>query len=326
VGQWVYDRGEPKLTFGSEQRGNVAFKRSRALGTEVELTQEARVLGSATMKLDLEPLGPATLTVQWSPLTPVLTFDLWTDKRQTYDPESVFVAFPFAVPEGRLRYELGDAVAEVNADQLPNGCRDWYSVQHFVDISNAEFGVTWCTRDAFLVEFCDIQTGNWLRELPVTNQTILANAMNNLWFTNYQAGQGGELHFRFAMAPHEGPYSREAATRFGFETANPLQTVVVPAGQKGALPAERSSFAEVEAGHAAILTVKQAETGPGLIIRLYETAGETHNCRLKLCRNIRRASTCTLAEEPLAPLESLGSRVTVPLVANGLATVRVELE
>ena len=82
----------------------------------------------------------------------------------------------------------------------------------------------------------------------------------------------------------------------------------------------------MEAGHAAILTVKRAETGPGLIIRLYETGGESHNCRLKLCRDIRRASTCTLAEEPLAPLESLGSRVTVPLVANGLATVRVEVE
>jgi len=276
------------------------------------------------MDVDLPDLGPAKLTVSWSPLLPTLAFELWTDKLDTREPESVFVAFPFSVPDGRMRYEVGGALAEVNEDQLPNGCRDWYSVHHVVDVGNRDLGITWATRDAFLVELCGIQTGKWLRELPVDNQTVFANVANNLWFTNYKASQGGEHRFRFAAQPHAGGLHRAKSLRFGHEQSNPLQVLELPARQVGPLPLSRASLLQVSPRSVAVLTVKQPEEGEGLIVRLQELSGRAQECSLTMPRAIGKAALCDLVERPLRELTVDGRRCRVALPANGIVTVRVE--
>jgi len=269
---------------------------------------------------------PATLRVTWSPLTPELGLELRVDKKRCLDPETLFVAFPFQVPGGRFRYESPLAVAEVNTDQLPNACRDWYAVQHFVDVSNDGEGITWTTRDAFLAELGDIQTGRWLRELPTAGTTVFANVMNNLWFTNYKLDQAGPLSFRFALRSHAGSYARAGTSRFGFEQSNPLLTARVPAGQRGPLPAASGALLTLSGPEAAVLTVKAPEGGGGLILRLYDLAGRTAPRTLTFPRELRRAALCNLVEVDQRELPVRGGEVSVPLEASGVATVRFELQ
>jgi hypothetical protein len=243
------------------------------------------------------------------------------------EPESIFIAFPFAVPDATIRYETGLALARVEADQLPNGCRDWFAINHVVDVAGSEFGVTWATRDAFLVEFGDIQTGRWLRQLQLANQTLFANVMNNLWFTNYKASQGGDLRFRFAILPRAGPFERAAAIRFGHETASPMLVADLPAAAPGrAAPPATASFLGVDAAEAMLLTVKQPEQGEGLIVRLQELSGTLRECVLTAPRPIRQAQLCNLVETPGTPLATTGKTCRVPLVPGGLATVQLILE
>ena len=320
LGQCIYDRSS------AEPWGAKLEERILASGGQATWSGGAALIGWAQMPLKLPELGPAMLRITWSAAGPELGVELRVDKRRCLQPETVFMAFPFRVPRGRFRYELPLAVAEANADQLPNACRDWYAVQHFVDVSNDSEGVTWATRDAFLAEFADIQTGRWLRELPLSSSTIFANLMNNLWFTNYKADQEGPMIFRFALLPHEGGFRRAEASRFGFEQANPVLTATVPAGQAGTLPGASASLLTLTGPAAAVLTVKAPEAGEGLILRLYDLAGRTAQRTVRLPGPLRRAALCNLVEVDYKSLATEGSQAAVPLQAKGVATVRVVLK
>ena len=64
-----------------------------------------------------------------------------------------------------------------------------------------EGAITWATPDAPLCCFQDINRGKWQTKLDFTNGHLYAYVMNNYWFTNYLAGQGGELQRSASRSP-----------------------------------------------------------------------------------------------------------------------------
>jgi hypothetical protein len=44
------------------------------------------------------------------------------------------------------------AVVQLNANQLPGSCRNWFTVQRWVDVSNPDCGITWAPLDAPMME------------------------------------------------------------------------------------------------------------------------------------------------------------------------------
>ncbi|MFV1968114.1 MAG: polysaccharide lyase family protein [Pirellulaceae bacterium] len=75
------------------------------------------------------------------------------DKVQELQPESAYFVFPFNIPEGQPRIDTPYAVVRPEQDQLPGANRNYYCVQRWVDVSNADFGVTWITHDAPMLKF-----------------------------------------------------------------------------------------------------------------------------------------------------------------------------
>jgi len=56
------------------------------------------------------------------------------------------------VPDGTMRMDApGWAAVRPELDQIPASCKNWFSVQRWVDISNDRFGLTWSPVDAPLV-------------------------------------------------------------------------------------------------------------------------------------------------------------------------------
>ncbi|MCK7537980.1 MAG: hypothetical protein MZV63_47010 [Marinilabiliales bacterium] len=74
------------------------------------------------------------------------------DKEKVRDKESVHFAFPFRVPGGEVKLDLGWASIRPDADQIAGANKDFFCVQNAVDVSNAEYGLTWISLDAPLVE------------------------------------------------------------------------------------------------------------------------------------------------------------------------------
>lgn len=144
-------------------------------------------------------------------------------KPERFGPESVFVAFPFAIGRPEFLVETAGAVFVAESEQLPDTSKDWYSIQHAVGVRGDGGAVLWGTVDAPLVQLGGIRTGEWSRTLEPVGGHIDSWVMNNLHFTNFQARQEftGTLHYRFRPAAAAG--LREAVAAYGAAIALPLQ-------------------------------------------------------------------------------------------------------
>ena len=148
------------------------------------------------------------------------------DKKAVRDKEAVHIGFPFAVPEGMVRYDVANAIVRPELDQLAGACKNFFSVQSWVDVSNATYGVTLATPDAPLVEIGSITAEKPWKTTVETSSTVYSYVLNNYWHTNYKADQEGVVTVRYALVPH-GRFRPEEAAKFGAELRERL--IVVPA-------------------------------------------------------------------------------------------------
>ncbi|BDI21472.1 hypothetical protein [Herbiconiux sp. L3-i23] len=144
-------------------------------------------------------------------------------KPEVFDPESIFVAFPFAIRSPQFLLETAGAVFEADAEQLPDTSKDWYSIQHAIGVDGPDGAVLWGSVDAPLVQLGDFQTGRWARELAAPDGHINSWLMNNLHFTNFQARQDGTWRYRYRFLP-VATVSKEAVHRFGRDLLQPLHS------------------------------------------------------------------------------------------------------
>jgi hypothetical protein len=195
------------------------------------------------------------------------------DKMKIRDKESVHLAFPFRIPEGVVRLDLGWGLIRPGIDQIPGANKDFYCLQTAADISNEEYGVTWVTLDAPLVE-----VGGMTDERPVEksvrawkttlapSQKLFAYLMNNYWHTNYKADQEGPVSFRFVVQPHRGAEPAGIARR-GIEAARPLLVVRASASD----PPSGAGLTVSTPG-VLVTSLKPSEDGRAVIARLYNAS------------------------------------------------------
>lgn len=245
------------------------------------------------------------------------------DKKAVRQKESVHFAFPFNVPGGQIRYSIpwGSVMAE--ADQLPHSNKNWYTVQRWVDISNADYGITWSSPDAPLFEIGKITTANllgalygsplWLKFTPHSSR-IYSWVMNNLWHTNFRADQEGIVSFRYFIKIHEAGYDSYQANQYGMENHRPL--VVAQASDQ---PTD-TLFFKLEGENVYVEGLKPANDGKGVIAQLVN-CGE-RDSRVILIQKTKESLKVwesNLAEESKRPLEG---NFTIP--AKGMMILRVE--
>jgi hypothetical protein len=288
-------------------------------------------------RIDLGPLGERMIVETSAPMTPSITGEItvWNDlkrvdvvnrvtKTLTYDKEGVYFAFPFAANKPVLRYEEPAAIVRPDKDFLPGACLDWLTVQHFAELDAGDAAICWSTPDAPLVCFQDINRGRWQDQFSAVNGHLYAYVMNNYWYTNYLAGQGGECTFRFAITSRP-KADNVASARFGWEAASPLQARVISPNPTGPLPAGSSSLLQVAQPNVLLVGMKHAETGNGLVVRLWEVQGQPTAAELRFFGlTFKRATLANLVEQPQKPLEIRQSAVAVRIRGLGLATVILE--
>jgi len=193
------------------------------------------------------------------------------DKKAIRAKEGVHLGFAFSVKDGIMRMDTPFAVVRPEQDQIPGACKNWFTVQRWVDVSNADVGVTWATVDAPLVEVGGLTAcligglaGSplWLEHIE-PSQTLYSWAMNNHWHTNYRADQEGPTTFRYALRPH-GAFDAAAAQRFGTEQSQPLVATPAAAGEPPAAPLRR-----VEPAGVLATALKPSRDGKAWIVRLF---------------------------------------------------------
>lgn len=240
------------------------------------------------------------------------------DKLPIRDKEGVHFAFPFAVPDDRVRIDLPWALVRPEKDQIAGANKNWLTTQGYVDVSNGSFGVTWTSLDAPLIEIGEVSANllgsvynpdEWRQRIAPT-QSLLSWALNNHWHTNYRADQEGPLTFRYALQTH-GRFSPDASARFSTALRQPL--LVGPATSVG------GSLLTVNDPTVIATRVVPSDDGKALIVRLYGTSPTTRRVRLRLRTDLGAVFQTDLSQRPG---RRLGETVEVP--GWGVLTLRIE--
>jgi alpha-mannosidase len=251
-------------------------------------------------------------------------------KTATRGKEAVYFAFPFAVSPPQLAYQVQNAWVRPDADQLPGACREWFTTQNLVVARDAGAAIAWATPDSPLITLTDINRGKWLRRLDVANGYVFSYPMNNYWFTNYKAAQGGDYTFRYFLTSARSLPDADLA-RFDAETRSPLVAYpyydmgnVREYTEKKRMPAAGGSFFEIRAPNAQVTAFKPAEDGNGYILRLRETAGTPGIAKvLSPVFPLAGANLCDGVEDHCSVLPLQGSALEVPLKPHAFSTVRL---
>jgi alpha-mannosidase len=133
----------------------------------------------------------------------------------------------------------------------------------------------------------------------------------------------GRARFAYALTPHAGDWRRAGAVRHGYELGWPLLAVTA-APHPGRLPAHHA-FARVEPADVMLSALKRGEDDDALVLRLYETTGETATAQLHLAAPVQSAEEIDLLEHRRRPLPVRDGAVTLELAPYEVSSVRVRL-
>jgi hypothetical protein len=251
-----------------------------------------------------------------------------------------YFAFPFKMDKPEFHFEASNSVIKPLRDQLPGSNSNYYSVQHWADVADGKLGVTLTGVDSHLMEFgglwpCYVSQAHHGVTAPdfgrpfataedMAKGHVYAFVLDSNFRTNFPTVQQSDLLFRYSIGVHPGDWRTGYPRDFGWAACNPLVPVVIGGTREGPLE-PRGSFCEVAEPNVLVLTLKRAEDGRGVILRLIETEGKaaTATVRLPLV-NVKKATQTNLAEEDQAELPSEPHGVRVPIKPFGIATVRLE--
>lgn len=250
-------------------------------------------------------------------------------KSAYYRKEGVYFAFPFNMSRPHIRYDIQNGFVDPVHDQMPGAGKEWYSLQHWVEAFKGNVSVGVLPLDAPLFTLGDIVRGKWPTDLYLWRGDIFSYVMNNYYFTNWPAAQGGDFTFRYVVT--SGPdMSPDSLSRMAREESTPLETDEITSQDKAVprpepLPADQSSFLQADRSNVVLVTWKLAEDGDGMVLRFLEIAGEDGavNVRIPLF-DVASAWYCTAMEENRGALPVSPHGFTFDMKPFEIVTVRVK--
>jgi hypothetical protein len=234
--------------------------------------------------------------------------------------ESLNFGFPFHVQDGTMRLDIPMAIMQPEKDQIPGSCKNWLEVGSWADVSNKDYGVTWVTLDAPLVEVGGITAtllgGQshpevWRKHIEPT-QKLYSWAINNHWETNYRAYQDGIITFRYALQPHKN-YDPVASTKLATGLSQPL-VVTAATGDAPTTPRLRLSNEKLVS-----LALKPSTDGKAWIVTLFNPGEQSESTTLNWNSNVGAAHYSNTTEETQ---DAVNGPITV--AAQDVITIRVE--
>lgn len=220
------------------------------------------------------------------------------------------VAFPVDVLSPRATYEIqwGNVERPTHSNTSWDWARFESCAHKWVDLSEGDYGVS-------LLNDCkygyDI-AGNVLR------LTALKGAM----FPDPEADLG-EHSFTYSLLPHTGDW-RNGTVPAAYGLNNPLIVHHVQGEPQGASEADHYSLVHVDAPQIIVETVKGADDGDGLIVRLYEHERTQQVFDLHAGFPLAEALSCNLLEENEASLAVTEGKVRLRAQPYQIMTLRLK--
>jgi len=220
-------------------------------------------------------------------------------------------AFPVAINATRATYEIqfGSLERPTHRNTSWEQARFEVCAHRWVDLSEGGYGVSLLNESKYGHDIHD----------QVIRLTLLKSAVS----PDPEADQG--LHrFTYSLLPHQGDWRAAQTVRRAYELNVPVLV------RHGFLEAEQSeavssSFLSTDCPHIVIDTIKPAEDGQGLILRLYEAHNQQGKGSLTFASPLRAARECNLLEEPVGAANFQEKTLFFQVRPYEIKTFRLEL-
>lgn len=238
--QYVYDEYTTAGGFNHQSNKTSTSTRQELLGSR-SLPRPSVVLEEAddgveqrlVVEFAARGVDGAVTTLRLRRGESLLRIEHRLNKPMTRTKESAYFAFPFALSEPEVRYDITGGVTGDGLPHVPGAPQHMRAIRHWVSLDSAEDGsVAWVTRNAPLVETGAIA----LPYAPFPDSTaprepgtVFSWVHNNVWDTNFPIEQAFETTFEYAVGV-PGASGRTGAA-LGAATAESVvhPPVVVPA-------------------------------------------------------------------------------------------------
>jgi alpha-mannosidase len=226
-------------------------------------------------------------------------------------------AFPLAINSSRATYEIqfGSVERPTHRNTSWDMARFETYAHRWVDLSEGGYGFSLLN---------DSKYGHDVHD-NVVRLTLLKSGI----YPDAHADEG--LHrFTYSLLPHVGDWREAQSVRHGYELNVP---VVCVAGQRKSISTslvsakgiKSSSFIMVDCAHVIVETVKPAEDGDGLIVRLYEAHNQRGHGTLTFATSILSAQECNLLEKQINDVCCQGNSLSFQVKPFEIKTYRVRL-
>jgi hypothetical protein len=245
----------------------------------------------------------------------------------SHHPEATYLVFPFELSGATARIDVGAQAVIPEVDQLPGVCRDYFTVQNWVDFSNDQQGVTIAMPENPMVQLGDFHFGHYQRQFVLGRPYLFGWVTNNYWETNFRAHQPGQVMARYRLYPHAGPFNEAAAHRVGREAAQAellVQHLGEPAGSS-VLPSQGALLSLPE-GLVQTLHLEFDPLSESLLVRLQNASDAPQTAVIGSgLLLISGATRCDLLGRPQAALELHHGRVSCELEARRAAVIKLQV-
>jgi alpha-mannosidase len=224
-------------------------------------------------------------------------------------------AFPVDVLSPTATYEIqwGNVTRPTHRNTSWDWARFETCAQKWVDLSEGGYGVSLLN---------DCKYGHDIRDNAPDGGMIRLTLLRSPTNPDPEADQGHH-QFTYSLLPHNGRWGIETITQ-AYALNDPIR--IYEADPVVDLPAEKPSLpslVSVDQSHVIIETVKQAEDGNGLIVRLYEAMRQRGQVTLRTGFELSAVYQTNLLEENQHLLPHQPNQVDFPIKPFQIITLRL---
>ena len=237
------------------------------------------------------------------------------DKRADTWPEAGWLCLPLNVEKPVYRLGRLGAVVDPAADCARGANFEVFCLSSGMTVTEPNgLGVGLCPLDSPLVSIGRPGVYRYTREFGPRQPVVLVNLFNNVWGTNFQQWMGGSWSCRVRLWAVEGKGVEKGLLAPSWEARSPCLAALFD-GLPGRLPPTRAGIGLSRRG-VLVTAFGSSPDGNGILLRLWEQAGEDGACRVTLPEGLRpkEVQPCDLRGRPLGkPIPVHDGQFDLPL-------------
>lgn len=217
------------------------------------------------------------------------------------------VHFPVDVHTDEATYDIqfGNVTRKIHTNTSWDQARFEVCAHKWADLSEGEYGVSLMN---------DCKYGYSMKHQVMTLTLIKSGTHPN------QTADQEEHFFTYSLYPHKGTWRQSETVQEAMNLNVPMKAA------KGAAAKERYSFMEVDRPNVVLETIKKAEDGDGVIVRLYEVQNSRSYVNLKVDGCIVDAKEMDLLENPTESNLEVGEHeIGFTIKPYEIRTIRIRL-